>query len=403
MIKNIIVILMLVVLCGATPVFATAADPFHLGVGARPLSMGKAFVAIADDANGIFVNPAGLGSLTSSQLISMYSNVTDDTSYVLLGGTHNTDYGTLGMGLLSVGVGEIYTTSRDDYGRVVLNSTFSYSNQVFLLSWGKEFLPELLVGATTKLYQENMDGISGGRASGMGLDVGVLYKPFTNWQFGFLGRNFIATPVVWDTGHLGQMTRLGKLGAAFLPNQDITVGLDLDLQDNNPLLWHLGGEWRPAKFIAFRLGMDQAAIDPSTAITNFSTGLGIRYADFEFDYAYCHDTDLTYNSQHYFSLAFGVLRDEEEKVVPPIEVTPTATPEVIEIEVIEIEEVVQLTIIEHTIKRGETLSTIANKYYGNPALYKEIAKFNNIKNPNNIKVGTILKIDLSLKDKLKKR
>ncbi|MBU0686960.1 MAG: LysM peptidoglycan-binding domain-containing protein [Candidatus Margulisbacteria bacterium] len=138
-------------------------------------------------------------------------------------------------------------------------------------------------------------------------------------------------------------------------------------------------------------------------MTNFSTGLGIRYADFEFDYAYCHDTDLTYNSQHYFSLAFGVLRDEEEKVVPPIEVTPTATPEVIEIEVIEIEEVVQLTIIEHTIKRGETLSTIANKYYGNPALYKEIAKFNNIKNPNNIKVGTILKIDLSLKDKLKKR
>ena len=37
-----------------------ANDPTRLGVGARPLGMGKVFTAFADDPSAIFLNPAGL-------------------------------------------------------------------------------------------------------------------------------------------------------------------------------------------------------------------------------------------------------------------------------------------------------------------------------------------------------
>ena len=46
-------------------------DPMYIGVGARPLGMGKAFVAVAEDADGMFVNPAGLGSIHSPKMTSV--------------------------------------------------------------------------------------------------------------------------------------------------------------------------------------------------------------------------------------------------------------------------------------------------------------------------------------------
>ena len=44
----------------------------------------------------------------------------------------------------------------------------------------------------------------------------------------------------------------------------------------------------------------------------------------------------------------------------------------------------------HAVKKGETLWIIAKKYYGNGALYTEIASVNKIINPNSLKVGQIL-------------
>ncbi|MGQ9707961.1 MAG: hypothetical protein ACUVUR_03690, partial [bacterium] len=39
---------------------ATGFTFMKLGVGARPVAMGQAFTGVADDANALFYNPAGL-------------------------------------------------------------------------------------------------------------------------------------------------------------------------------------------------------------------------------------------------------------------------------------------------------------------------------------------------------
>lgn len=46
----------------------------------------------------------------------------------------------------------------------------------------------------------------------------------------------------------------------------------------------------------------------------------------------------------------------------------------------------------YTVKAGDTLGAIAQKYYGNAAEYRKIAHFNNISNPDLIKVGQKIRI-----------
>ena len=48
--------------------------------------------------------------------------------------------------------------------------------------------------------------------------------------------------------------------------------------------------------------------------------------------------------------------------------------------------------IQYKIKWGDTLWDIADAYYKNPWKYKQIAKYNNIANPDKIVSGTIISI-----------
>lgn len=47
---------------------------------------------------------------------------------------------------------------------------------------------------------------------------------------------------------------------------------------------------------------------------------------------------------------------------------------------------------KYTIKAGDTLGSIAKKFYNDPTKYNDIAKANNISNPNSISVGQVLLI-----------
>lgn len=46
----------------------------------------------------------------------------------------------------------------------------------------------------------------------------------------------------------------------------------------------------------------------------------------------------------------------------------------------------------HTVKQGDTLWAIAKKYLGDGSKYTQLAKLNNISNPNIIKVGQVIKL-----------
>lgn len=55
---------------------------------------------------------------------------------------------------------------------------------------------------------------------------------------------------------------------------------------------------------------------------------------------------------------------------------------------------IPLNEISYIVKQGDTLWDIANKYLNDGNKYKELATYNNIENPNLIKVGQIIKIKI---------
>ena len=60
----------------------TVGMPFlKLGVGARPVAMGEAFTAVADDANAMFWNPAGMGMMDQFDVSLMFMNLYGNVTY----------------------------------------------------------------------------------------------------------------------------------------------------------------------------------------------------------------------------------------------------------------------------------------------------------------------------------
>jgi len=58
---------------------------FNVGMGARALGMGGAFVAVADDGCAIYYNPAGLAFIDGNHVTSLYSDLFGAGAYVGLG------------------------------------------------------------------------------------------------------------------------------------------------------------------------------------------------------------------------------------------------------------------------------------------------------------------------------
>ncbi|PJE62829.1 hypothetical protein COU88_02925 [Candidatus Roizmanbacteria bacterium CG10_big_fil_rev_8_21_14_0_10_39_6] len=53
----------------------------------------------------------------------------------------------------------------------------------------------------------------------------------------------------------------------------------------------------------------------------------------------------------------------------------------------------EISIKSYTLQEGESLSDVAEKFYGDSQLYIKIAEYNNIANPDVVAPGTILRIE----------
>lgn len=75
--------------------------------GARPAGMGEAFVAVADDINAIYWNPAGLGHLDRPAVMYNYANWYQDTQFNSGAVAFKTPKGVVGIALMTFDGGKI--------------------------------------------------------------------------------------------------------------------------------------------------------------------------------------------------------------------------------------------------------------------------------------------------------
>ena len=260
----------------------TAADGAFedVGLGARPLAMGSAFTATADDASAIFWNSAGLARVDRRELTTSYMELYDLVSYSSIGYAQPTEAGPIGMGIIS---------SSDVDG--------VYREITFALSVARKVYSDLSVGANVKYLSSaaNTGDIRIGRGRGLALDLGCQYRMMADLlSFGIAFQNLVGY-VSYD-----RETVMDIPGEKYWeePALSYKIGAGIDLgrllsqvsQMENALLTaevsdgdiHIGTEYVFWNILAIRAGF-RTGNALSRAIT---MGLGLRLSSFTLDHAY---------------------------------------------------------------------------------------------------------------------
>jgi len=251
--KNTLALFFIILL--ATPSFAKELPSFYQGI--RPLGMGGAFTAIADDSNAIFYNPAGLSRLntwsfelplvaeTSNSNVDIYDEVQDidfdsttettdfirrhlgETADFRLGLVPNFVKKNFGLALLA----QAKTSLRFDNAAFPETSVRAQGTGSAHVALAHSFLDDTLsVGATVKYIQAatldetyTAQQIAGSNfdqtieddfydGSGLGVDLGAIYTlPFKLEST--LGLSIINVGGV-DLGDAGEIDQQVNIGVA---------------------------------------------------------------------------------------------------------------------------------------------------------------------------------------------
>ena len=279
----------------------------NVGAGARSASLGNSYVAIADDADAVFANPAGLGQLSNTQMA--YTNVS-----LLYTGIEGDDLGqhvvsfAKPMGNFGIGLG---------YERI--GSELMSENGAFL-SMSYQFGRSLNIGLNTKyLFWQvgnipNNDPLANTTAGNVGVDFGLLWQtPVQGARFGLMVKNVNKPDVSNGTAanidpDAGTLPMDVHAGVAYQVNPSSLISVQYVMRDaggdaaDSRLV--VGGETTLVEGLMLRAGGSKLFEDDMSGDIN--AGLGYVFGRLHFDYGYRIPLDLTEtNGAHRFSFAYG--------------------------------------------------------------------------------------------------
>ena len=308
-------VLVVVALICAGPLYAQTAgtqDIFHVGLGARALGMGNAYVAMPQDPTAIYWNPGALDLFERRTATFFYARLFAGDSYSFVGYVHPTlALGTFGVGWGHLGVGGL--TARDEHN--VSQGDFGFSHDEFYFSFSKQVPYGLTVGVTAKMVRQALWQFTD---SGLGMDVGIVWQP--SMPAGTLDGLQVGLAI---QNALSPSTRLAQ-GSNYLPHDirlgvAVPVGLDMlrggmhvyaDVEKGDRLdpQLHLGTEYWYQNRAALRVGFTGGEL-------NF--GAGYKQGDFILDYSYGRFASGEVSPSHRFSLTveFGKTRAQIAKEI----------------------------------------------------------------------------------------
>ncbi len=165
----------------------SVAQFLKLGVSARTIGMGGAFVAVANDVSAIYDNPAGLAELNSYEAIFTHTDWLVDTDFDF--GAFAMDlgtFGTIGAMIMSFSSGEMVVRTvelPDGTGE-----QFEVRNLAIGLTYARSLTDNFGVGISVKYIYEKIWHVS---ANSIAVDIGTLFTtPFWGIRLGASLTNF---------------------------------------------------------------------------------------------------------------------------------------------------------------------------------------------------------------------
>jgi hypothetical protein len=262
-----------------TPVQAAFLDG---GWGARPVGMGGAFTAIADDTNAPLFNPAGISQVEWNEVSAMYARLF--SGLTLYSGNVQTGGDEVHLDQSYLAFVSKAAPKLGSFGLswTNFNTTHLYREDTVTLSYGVdvgEFIPDvekaLAVGLNVKYLRRSLsldaatagDPVfaSGSSASAFTVDAGLLYKPdegpLADWRVGLAAKNLTQPDVGFrdkDTVPLEW-----RLGLAYQSRQRPWLVPALDFTRRNHVTGVHGGveSWLFGDTLGLRAGgnRDEAA------------------------------------------------------------------------------------------------------------------------------------------------
>lgn len=265
------------------------------GVGARPLGMGGAFTAVADNADSPYWNAAGLAFVDKNEITSMQTKLSTDADHYYVSYVRPAFGGTLGISWIQVGLGNITQTSLevDSNNEVVNLGVFSYFSNAYLMSYGRKVNENLSLGLTAKYLTSDMYQIAGGQASGYSVSPGLLFKTDKGLRLG-VTVDELFNAQQWGTGTVERVPPKLRLGLAYAKSNPGLFAVDVTqiLKSGYAAAAAVGYEWAK-EGLSIRVGY----ADGLTAGAGFVSGVA------RVDYAYVTQRDLSKDNVHRISLS----------------------------------------------------------------------------------------------------
>ncbi|MCI0495009.1 PorV/PorQ family protein, partial [candidate division KSB1 bacterium] len=170
-----------------TKVGTTAAQFLKIGVGARAIAMGGAFVAVANDVTGLYWNPAGIARMPRSEAILLHTGWLADINFDYAGIAINMGrFGTIGASITSVSMGDMKV--RTELQPEGTGEFFAAGDIAGSLAYARNLTDKFSIGFNAKYVHQRIWHTA---SSGFAIDVGTLFTTqFKDMKIGMSISNF---------------------------------------------------------------------------------------------------------------------------------------------------------------------------------------------------------------------
>lgn len=288
MLKFRVIICLIVLLAPTGSRAADAGDAgalfLRIGMGARASGMGEAFGAVAKDASSVYWNPGAMSAVLGTQFMFMHNEYLQSIRLEQAALTHETDFGTLGLGFAG-----LYMDEMDRFESVpsaIPLGTFSAYDVSFSVGFSRYVVPNLSAGVVGKFVFENIDDST---AKGFAVDAGLFHvSRIRGVKFAAVVSNLGAPINFEDDRFVGEdfsLPRVAKLAGAFERHYnalrgDVLITLDVLFPNDSGVKQHIGAEYGYDKKLYLRGGFKGGYNSQGP-----TAGVGIHYDEFEFNYA----------------------------------------------------------------------------------------------------------------------